>query len=174
MDDDMKKLAKILGFIMLLNACAVHTPPPDSPMETKKTVYPLGVIGQTEPIYFLPMNSPFIARIDTGAEKAAIDVRGEKIFERDGEKWVSFVLKNKETGESHRFEKKVEKHTTIKRIEDDEKRVVVKMDVKMGDQVFNSNFSLANRERFEYQALIGRSILTGRAIVDTALSNTLE
>jgi hypothetical protein len=172
----MKKIIKILGFIMVLNACATPLPPPApfTQIETKKTVYPLGVIGQTEPIYFPPMKSPFIARIDTGAERSSIDVRGERHFERDGEKWVAFVLTNRVTGESHRFEKRIKRHTTIKRIDEDERRVVVNMDVKMGGQYLNTSFSLANRERFEYQALVGRNILTGRAIVDTALFNTLE
>lgn len=59
----------------------------------------LGIIGAVEPVYFLPMRSPFEARIDTGAENSAIDVTSLKTFERDGEKWVSFVLVNDETGE---------------------------------------------------------------------------
>ena len=49
------------------------------------------------------------------------------------------------------------------------------MDVKFGKEVITGvRFTLADREKFEYQALIGRNILTGRAIVDTALSNTLN
>ena len=48
------------------------------------------------------------------------------------------------------------------------------MDVKFGDETFTANFSLAKRDKFEYQALIGRNILTGRAIVDTSIANTLH
>ena len=48
------------------------------------------------------------------------------------------------------------------------------MDIKFGGQIIKEKFSLADREKFEYQALIGRNILTGRAIVDTSLSNTLH
>ena len=63
----------------------------------------------------------------------------------------------------------------IKRLHVHEKRYIVRMDVKLGKEVLtNIKFNLANRDKFEYQALIGRNILTGRAVVDTALSNTLN
>ena len=55
--------------------------------ETPKHV--LGIIGAVEPIYMLPMKTPFAARIDTGAENSSLDVDNMKTFERDGEKWVS-------------------------------------------------------------------------------------
>ena len=120
------------------------------------------------------MKTPFEARIDTGAENSSIDVNNLRVFERDGEKWVSFTVKNEQNGEVHRFEKKIERITSIKRIHKDEKRYIVTLDVKFGDQIINAKFSLANREKFEYQVLIGRNILTGRAIVDTSLSHTLN
>lgn len=134
----------------------------------------LGVIGAVEPVYFLPMKSPFEARIDTGAENSSVDVTSLKTFERDGEKWVSFILTNDDTGETHRFEKKVIRQAVIKRKHKDEKRQVVNMDVKFGSEIITAIFSLADREKFEYQALIGRNILTGRAIVDTSVSHTLN
>ena len=48
------------------------------------------------------------------------------------------------------------------------------MDVKFGGKIMKSQFSLADREKFDYQGLIGRNILTGLAVVDTSLSNTLK
>lgn len=33
----------------------------------------LPIIGEVEPIYFLPMKSPFAARIDTGATTSSLD-----------------------------------------------------------------------------------------------------
>ncbi len=97
-----------------------------------------------------------------------------RYFERDGEKWVSFELVNDQSGEKHFFEKKILRFVTIKRINESEKRASVLMDIKFGGQIIKEKFSLADREKFEYQALIGRNILTGRAIVDTSLSNTLH
>ena len=119
------------------------------------------------------MKVPFPARIDTGAETSSIDVGKFKTFERDGEKWVSFDLDHNGTGEKLHFEKKIKRRTSIRRINGDEHRVVVNMDIKMGKDIINADFTLADREKFTYQVLIGRNILSGRFIVDPSTENTL-
>lgn len=134
----------------------------------------LGIIGAVEPVYFMPMKAPFLARIDTGAETSSIDVENYHYFERDGIKWVSFTIINSSNGEKYTFEKKLIKNIAIRRINENERRPVVEFDIKMGKQIIKAKFTLAKRDKFEYQALIGRNILTGRAIVDTALENTLH
>jgi hypothetical protein len=48
------------------------------------------------------------------------------------------------------------------------------MDVRMGKEVFSATFSVADRKGFDYQGLVGRNILTGRFIVDTSTSHTLD
>lgn len=183
----MKKMFK-LGSILLLSAmCAAcqnnsNKERPIQPkivpaVEIKRpeiSKHSLGIIGAVEPIYILPMKTPFSARIDTGAENSSLDVRDMRPFERDGEKWVSFYLTNQQSGEKYHFEKKILKHVSIKRIKDSEKRISVMMDVQFGGQIIKAKFTLADRSKFEYQALVGRNILTGRAIVDTSLANTLH
>ena len=134
----------------------------------------LPIIGEVEPIYFLPMKSPFAARIDTGATTSSLDCQDVEYFERDGEKWVAFKLKNRKTGEEHVFEKKVERSFKVKRAGKDESRKAIKMDVKMGVEVFSAVFSIADRSNFDYQGLVGRNILTGRFLVDTSTSYTLN
>jgi len=182
----MKKICNFAILTFLTAICAAcnsnqsmkPVPPKIVPaVEVKRPVAPkheLGIIGAVEPVYILPMKSPFLARIDTGAENSSLDVQNLRHFERDGVKWVSFELVNDQSGEKHFFEKKIIKFVTIKRINDSEKRVTVMMNIKFGGQIIKEKFSLADREKFEYQALIGRNILTGRAIVDTSLSNTLH
>lgn len=142
--------------------------------EKPKVKHVLGVIGAVEPVYILPMKAPFQARIDTGAETSSLDVDDYHYFERDGAKWVSFQIANAANGEKHLFETRLLRKATIRRINGNEQRPVVKLDIKFGGQIIRANFTLAKRDKFEYQALIGRNILTGRAIVDTALSNTLH
>lgn len=134
----------------------------------------LPIIGEVEPIYFLPMKSPFAARIDTGATTSSLDCQDVEYFERDGEKWVAFKLKNRKTGEEHVFEKKVERSFKVKRAGKDGSRKAIKMDVKMGGEVFSAVFSIADRSNFDYQGLVGRNILTGRFLVDTSTSYTLN
>ena len=182
----MNKKFKITFLTLLTIICAAcktdqqltPVPPKIVPaVEVKRPDMPkhvLGIIGAVEPVYVLPMKSPFLARIDTGAENSSLDVQNLRYFERDGEKWVSFELVNDQSGEKHLFEKKILRFVTIKRINESEKRASVLMDIKFGGQIIKEKFSLADREKFEYQALIGRNILTGRAIVNTSLSNTLH
>lgn len=179
----MKKLLKIAGILLIVAGCKNTDKPSIIPAivpasqktaeaEVKKT--PLNIIGAVEPVYILPMKSAFDARIDTGATTSSLDADDIKEFERDGEKWVSFKVTNRRSGEVYNFEKPILKNIKIKRIEDKENRIKVYMPVSFGGQKFMSEFTLAHREKFEYQVLIGRNILSGRAIVDTSLSHTLK
>jgi hypothetical protein len=177
----MKTLIKIAGVLLILAGCQNAEKPsivpaivPAAQKTTEVKKMPLNIIGAVEPIYILPMKSAFEARIDTGATTSSLDVTELNEFERDGEKWVSFKVKNRRSGEVHTFEKPILKSVKIKRIEDKEDRIKVYMPVSFGGQKFVSEFTLANREKFEYQVLIGRNILSGRAIVDTSLSHTLK
>lgn len=175
----MKNLSRILFlclFVTMTSSCQTQPKPTIVPaVEVKKADdHRQNIIGEVEPVYLPPIKTPFLARIDTGAQNSAIDARNIRFFERDGEKWVSFTIINRQSGESHRFEKELDRHVTIKRIEESEKRPMIEMDVKFGTETFTALFSLADRRKFEYQALIGRNILTGRAIVDTSLANTLH
>ena len=132
------------------------------------------VIGEVEPIYLLPMKSPFMSRIDTGATTSSLDAEDIKPFERDGRRWVSFTVVNRATKEKYTFEKPLLKNAQIKRIGEKEKRPMVEMEVRMGKDTFRANFTIAERAKFDYQTLVGRNVLYGRAIVDVTLSNTLK
>ncbi len=166
---------------IMLSACNSGTDKPliisanviEASQTTPTKKHDLGVIGAVEPVYILPLQSALSARIDTGAETSSIDVNHLKPFERDGEKWVSFDITNPKNNETHHFEKKILREVKIKRQNLHEERYVVLMDIRIGDLILKEQFTLANRDKFEYPVLIGRNILTGRAIVDTALSNTL-
>ena len=120
------------------------------------------------------MKSAFYARVDTGATTSSIDVENLKQFERDGKRWVSFDVVNSRSKETHHFEKPVLKRVKIKRIEQEEHRVKVLMDIKIGGQKVKTEVTLAERADFEFQGLIGRSLLSGRYIVYTSISHTLK
>ena len=69
-------------FVMLLAACQsqetrmVPGIVPSSAKEKKIVrVMPNNVIGAVEPIYLLPMKSPFLSRIDTGATTSSLDAQ---------------------------------------------------------------------------------------------------
>ena len=193
-----KKLSFFVLCLLALTGCAVSNPEPtpipqqpkievkkqkpkSSPVVCKqetaqqliKKTHSLGIIGAFEPVRLPPMKSPLLARIDTGAQGSSVDAQNIQEFEREGKDWVAFDVTNPQTKEVYRFEKPLHKQVTIKRQLEKERRMVVLMNIKIGKETLTVPFSLADRENFNYPVLIGRNILTGRAIVDTAKSETL-
>lgn len=179
----MNNIMKLLVFSavsMLFAGCSTDTKKVIVPAivpQTQKAETPKirqDVIGAVEPIYLLPMKSAFDARIDTGAVTSSIDAKDIRVFERDGRKWVSFKVENRRSAEVYTFEKPVLKNIKIKRAEVAERRLKVMLPVRFGGRQFSTEFTLATRDDFDYQALVGRNILTGKYIVDTSLAHTLK
>jgi hypothetical protein len=173
----MKKVFALMLF-GLLGACqsaqnnAVVMPEPVVvPTITENT---LPIVGGVETLYLVPMKMPFHVRMDTGAETSSLDAQNIRPFERDGEKWVSFDVVNRKNNEKYHFEKPLKRKTTIIRTGEKERRYVVHMDIKMGNEVINAEFTLNDRSRFDYQVLIGRNIINGRFIIDPSLENTMH
>ena len=170
------------ALLWLITACSVSDDkvlvPGIIPNETKEKqiikVMPSNVIGAVERIYLPPIKAPFLSRIDTGATTSSIDAEDVRDFERDGARWLTFTVVNRESGEKYTFEKPLVKRVRIKRIGEQERRPIVEMDVKMGGETFKAESTIAERGNFEYQVLVGRNILSGRAIVDVSLMNTLK
>ncbi|MBN2643665.1 MAG: ATP-dependent zinc protease [Victivallales bacterium] len=136
--------------------------------------YPLGIIGEIEPVYVLPLEDAFAARIDTGATTSSIDAANIVEFERDGKSWVSFDVIHRESRKTYSYKKRMVKNINIVRGSENEERYVVKMDIKIGNQVLSRNFTLTDRSKFKFQVLIGRNVLSGLAVVDVNQKNTLE
>ncbi len=146
----------------------------ESPDRLSFPLYPLGVIGEVEPVYLESFSEPFFARVDTGAATSSIDARDIKAFERDGKRWVSFYVEHPDTGERSHFECPVKRRLRIKRALEDERRFSVELAVRLGKEVVKGEFTLSDREEFEYPVLLGRNILSGLAVVDVSRSNTLK
>ena len=158
--------------VLICFLCSCTTPTPHPP--STNLLYPLGTIGQEEPVFIHPFTVSFASRIDTGAAISSLDAKNIQVFERDGKKWVSFDIIQRNTNISNHFETPLVRKASVKRIKEDEDRYIVNMPVKMGELNMEAQFSLADREKFDYQILIGRNILIGNAIINPALSNTLK
>ena len=164
--------------ILLLSACASEPQkeiPVTTPEAPVKIVQPrIPIAGGVETAYIIPLQMPFHARMDTGAETSSLDAKNLKPFERDGEKWIAFDIVNRKNGEKYHFEKPVKRRIAITRTGKTERRYVVHMDIKMGKEIINAEFSLNDREKFDYQILVGRNIINGRFIIDPTLKNTMH
>ena len=173
----MKKFTALF-ILLFLFACQTHVNEPPAtiphPILPKTISSEAKIAGGIETLYVSPIKMPFQARMDTGAETSSIDAKNLQPFERDGEKWISFDVINRKNGESYHFEKPIKRKTKIVRIEDKEHRYVVNMNIKMGNELITAEFTLADREKFDYQILIGRNIINGRYIIDPTLENTMH
>jgi len=149
-------------------------PLPVESVSENSPYYSIGIIGQVEPVYVKPFTEPFLARIDTGAETSSIHAYDIIPFERDGKRWVRFTVKQRESDKEHTFEcRRVSKVRITRQNGDHEERYKVRLEIRMGPQTMETEFSLANREDFEFQVLIGRNVLEGNAIVDVSKSMVL-
>ncbi len=152
--------------------------PPSAASETGRFVaptdLPLGIIGGSEVVYLKGFATPFEARVDTGATTSSISATDIREFERDGRKWVSFKVKNPVDESSREFELPVVRTVRIKRHDAESiSRFSVMLTFRIGHLTLEREFTLADRDRFEFPVLLGRNVINGLAAVDPSRSNTL-
>lgn len=129
----------------------------------------LSVIGQAEHVLLADGGLRLRARVDTGATSSSIDARDIETFERNGDQWVRFEVRNDE-GDSVVMEREIADTVIIIGAgEDKEKRSVVELDVCVADVLERVEINLANREGLEYRMLVGRDLLrSGGFLVNVA------
>jgi len=114
-------------------------------------------------------------KLDTGAKTSSIDALDIEEFERDGKRWVRFRIPlarrtdDSDHGEDLVLERRVRRETMIKDHDSkSSKRYVVKLSMCIGGSRFSTEVNLADRSRFNYPLLLGRSALKHRALVDAS------
>ncbi|AZT83910.1 ATP-dependent zinc protease [Marinobacter sp. NP-4(2019)] len=114
------------------------------------------------------------ARLDTGARTSSLHAVNIEPFEKGDEKWVSFQVpladhRDQEKGEKGtqvedvilEFERPVDRTVRIKRKgAPSQRRYVVRMEFCIAGSTHETEFSLADRGRFSYPALLGRRFLS--------------
>lgn len=122
------------------------------------------------------------ARLDTGAKTSSLHAVNVEPFEKDGAEWVSFQIplgdhEDQPTeGElDHEdvileFERPVERTVLIKRKgAPSQKRYVVMMDFCIAGTTHTTQFSLTDRGKFSYPALLGRRFMRDdNILIDSA------
>lgn len=109
------------------------------------------------------------ARLDTGAKTSSLHAVNVEPFEKGDEEWVSFELPlddHKEVDDAEddnvvlHFEMPVERTVLIKRKgAESQRRYVVNMDFCVAGRVYETQFSLTDRSRFHYAAILGRRFM---------------
>ena len=128
------------------------------------------VVGGVETVSFPNMAQFRVsARVDTGATTSSLHVKSEKEFERDGRPWVSFLVPIAGRKEPMKVERPMVRKVYVKRKgEESQERLVVMLTVRLGTLERTSEFTLTDRDNFEFPALIGRNFLTDMVIVDVS------
>lgn len=130
---------------------------------------PVRVYGWREHITIDGVTGRFTAKLDTGALTSSIHAEEQELFERDGAKWVRFIVTD--PGEAKPVRTRVEAPLVrIARIKEpgaeSVARQVVRLSFQIGERRMRGEFTLNDRRNMLAPVLIGRSILKDLGWVD--------
>lgn len=132
------------------------------------------IIGSEEWCAFPGLGIPAIkARVDSGAKTSSIHAFNIHKFRRNGESWISFEVHPLQG--DRRTVIRCEQPILDKRLVKSssgiaETRYVIAAKIKVGDESWDIEITLANRDSMGYRMLLGREAMSGRMLVDPSLS----
>ena len=134
----------------------------------------LKIIGSEEWCSFESFKIPAIkARIDSGAKTSSIQASNIKIFLKQTQEWVRFEVTPLQENKSISIscEAKIHSKRTVKSsIGISEQRLVIKTPITFGEDTFEIELTLANRDAMEFRMLLGREALSNRYLVNPSTS----
>lgn len=130
------------------------------------------VFGWVEEALLEPGYMPIKIKLDTGALTSSMDAQNLQPFKRDGEKWVRFTVEfeNAKSGQlqTQSFERRVERSVKVRGAGGSDHRPVVSMQLCIGKQLYDEQFTLNNRSKMNYPVLIGRRTLEKLGLIDVS------
>lgn len=106
------------------------------------------------------------AKIDTGARTSALHAVDHEYFERDGISWVRFSVPASSGGRLRRIEAPIEDERDIRNTSGvAERRIIIETTVLLGRHHWHIEASLANREKMEFDLILGRTALRKRRVL---------
>ncbi|MCB9194883.1 MAG: ATP-dependent zinc protease [Flavobacteriales bacterium] len=125
------------------------------------------IIGAKERVLFKSaLKEKVVARIDTGARTSSVHCIKYWFDRKEDRKALNFILINDKATPIRTFDFK--KKSVKSSNGEIDVRYSVMLEVKMGEETFISEFTLAVRDKMRYHVLLGRNTLTGRFIVDVS------
>lgn len=136
------------------------------------------IVGSEEWCGFPAAGLPAIkARVDSGAATSALHAFNIVPFQRDGQQWVSFEVHPLQNNRSIviRHEAEVVEQRNVRNTGGiSESRYVIRENMVLGDQSWEVELTLTNRDAMGYRMLLGRQAMVGRILVDPASSHHLR
>lgn len=129
------------------------------------------ILGWVERVTLEPWSFTVKAKLDSGAKTSSLHAENIQLFERDDKQWVRFVLEveDEDADKMRRLEveRPLLRHIRIKRHGvKNQRRAVVTMTVCINGRLHDGEFSLTDRDKFNYPVLLGRSFLKDFAVID--------
>lgn len=135
------------------------------------------VYGWREDIEIKGFPGKLQAKLDSGALTSSIHAEEKQFFERDGKRWVRFLVKDnrKDKTTGGRLEAPLVRIAKIKEPGGvSVAREVVLLSFRLGDRKFRGEFTLNNRGNMLSPVLIGRSIIRDLGWVDVSRTHLAD
>lgn len=131
------------------------------------------ILGWLETTHILGSDMRIKVKLDPGAKTSSLQATNIERFERDGNPWVRFDFHDEDvdTEKKHalRLEGPLVRDAVVKRHgAPSVTRPVVSQVICLYNQLYRTEFTLADRGNFNYTMLLGRSFLSKVAIVDSS------
>ena len=132
----------------------------------------LKLIGSQEWCAFEQLNIPAIrARVDSGARTSSIQATEITLIKKNDEEWVSFSVyplqKNSNVHVNCKA-KLVDKRSVKGSFGISEERFIIRTPITIGEDTFDIELSLANRNTMEFRMLLGREAMVHRYAINPA------
>ena len=130
---------------------------------------PVRVYGWREHVTVEGVEEKLLAKLDTGALTSSIHAEEKELFERDGKKWVRFIVSdpNIKNPVKTRIEAPLVRVARIKEPNaESQMREVVRLSYQLGERKLRGEFTLNNRSNMNAPVLIGRNCLKNLGWVD--------
>jgi ribosomal protein S6--L-glutamate ligase len=132
------------------------------------------IIGSEEWCTLSQLGIPAVkVRVDSGAKTSVLHAFNIQTFKRGATPWVSFdvhpLQHNRKVSvrcEAPVLDRRIIKNTSGA----SEKRYVIKVPMRLGENTWDIELTLTNRDSMGYRMLLGREAMTGRVLVDPAAS----
>ncbi len=146
----------------------------DCPTVSVDTLGTKEIVGAIEWFYMDPPGRQYRARIDSGAETSSLSASDVVEFERDGDDWVRFTFQHDQTDDPIHFELPIARAVLIRQASSVnlERRVVIELDIRLGQRMQTTEFTLIDRSHMSYPVLLGRAFLMDLYVVDVSRSYT--
>lgn len=136
------------------------------------------IFGWVEKAYLPALGVTTKAKMDTGALTSSIHATNVERFRKDGQKWVRFTLTLVDTDTDKEITTTLER-PFVRRIKLSgaggvDRRVVVMLDICIGDRLLHEQFSLSNRSDKIYGLLIGRRTMEHIGLLDVKETFTVQ